>query len=54
MPLDGAFINCLKSELSVLVNCHIDKIHLPSKNEYVFSLRGKGFSKKLYISLSPD
>lgn len=54
MPLDGAFIHCLRAELKTAVNCHIDKIHCPAKNEFVFSLRGKGFSKKLYISLNPD
>lgn len=54
MPLDGAFIHCLRSELSQAVDCHIDKIHCPAKNEFVFSIRGRGFSKKLYISLNPE
>ena len=54
MPLDGSFIACLRHELSAAVNCHIDKIHIPAKNEFVFALRGKGFNKKLFISLSPE
>lgn len=54
MPLDGSFIFCLRRELSAAVDCHIDKIHIPGKNEFVFALRGRGFSKKLYISISPE
>ncbi len=54
MPLDGATLLCVKNELSKAKDCHIDKIHIPGKNEFVFAIRGKGFSKKLYISLSPD
>lgn len=54
MPLDGAMIHCLRAELEAAVDCHIDKIHIPGKNEYVFSLRGRGGAKKLFISLSPD
>lgn len=54
MPLDGSFIACLRHELSAAVDCHIDKIHIPAKNEFVFALRGKGFNKKLFISLSPE
>jgi predicted ribosome quality control (RQC) complex YloA/Tae2 family protein len=54
MPLDGAFLNCLRNELSLAVDCHIDKIHMPDKNEFVFSLRGKGKNFKLYISINPE
>lgn len=54
MPLDGSFIACLRHELEGILNCHIDKIHMPSKNEFVFAVRGKGFSKKLFISISPE
>ena len=53
MPLDGSFIACLSKELRCTVDCHIDKIHMPAKNEFVFSLRGKNLSKKLFISISP-
>lgn len=54
MPLDGAFINCLKTELLSAVNCYIDKIHLPNKNEFVFGIRGFKTNKKIYISLNPE
>ncbi len=54
MPLDGAFLYCLRTELKTIVDYHIDKIHIPQKNEFVFALRGRGFSKKLFISISPD
>lgn len=54
MPLDGAFLHCLSTELKTVIDCHIDKIHIPQKNEFVFALRGRGFSKKLFVSISPD
>ena len=54
MPLDGSFIACLRNELNAAVNCHIDKIHIPAKNEFVFALRGKNFNKKLFIKVAPD
>lgn len=53
MPLDGSFIACLRHELEAAIGCHIDKIHIPAKNEFVFALRGKNFNKKLFISISP-
>ena len=46
MPLDGSFIACLRCELEAAIGCHIDKIHIPAKNEFVFALRGKNFNKK--------
>lgn len=54
MPLDGSFIACLRRELEAATDCHIDKIHIPGKNEFVFALRGKGFAKKLFVSISPE
>lgn len=53
MPLDGSFIACLRYELNAAIGCHIDKIHIPAKNEFVFSIRGKNLNKKLFISISP-
>jgi predicted ribosome quality control (RQC) complex YloA/Tae2 family protein len=53
MPLDGSFIACLRYELNAAIDCHIDKIHIPAKNEFVFAIRGKNFNKKLFISISP-
>lgn len=49
MPFDGAFAYKIKQELSSAVDCHIDKIYQPSRDELVFLLRKKGFVKKLLI-----
>lgn len=54
MPLDGGFINCLKGELEQARGSHIEKIYMPSKNEFVFYLKSRGFSKKLYAGLNPQ
>lgn len=54
MPLDGATIHCLRAELQAAVDCHIDKIHMPGKNEFIFALRGREGTKRLFLSLSPD
>lgn len=54
MPLDGAMIHCLRDELQAAVDCHIDKIHMPGKNEFIFALRGRAGTKRLFLSLSPD
>ncbi len=54
MALDGALIHCLRLELNSAKDCHIDKIHLPLRNEFVFSLRSKGANKKLFISINPE
>lgn len=50
MALDGAFLHKVIAELKEAIDCHIDKIYQPSRDELVFSLRKKGFSKKLLIS----
>ncbi len=50
MALDGAFLHKIMAELKSALDCHIDKIYQPSRDELVFSLRKKGFSKKLLIS----
>lgn len=50
MALDGAFLHKLSEELKQAIGCHIDKIYQPSRDELVFSLRKKGFNKKLLIS----
>ena len=51
MPFDGAFLHCISNELSQAVDCHIDKIYQPSKEELVFLLRKKGFVKRLLINI---
>ncbi len=51
MPFDGAFLNCVIKELSSAIDCHIDKIYQPSKEELVFLLRKKGFVKRLLFNI---
>ncbi len=50
MALDGAFIFKITEELKTAIDCHIDKIYQPTRDELVFLLRKKGFQKKLLIS----
>ena len=42
MSLDGAFLHCVKEELSALVGARVDKISQPSREEIVVSLRMLG------------
>jgi len=49
MSFDGLFASKIAAELNEAVNCHIDKIYQPSRDELVFLLRKKGFVKKLLI-----
>lgn len=50
MALDGAFLYAVKTELQPLVGGRIEKIHQPSREEVVISIRTRSGSKKLYIS----
>ena len=51
MALDGAYLSCLREELSqTLVDARIDKIHQPSKEELMLTLRHRGGIERLYIS----
>lgn len=50
MALDGAFLFAVKNELQPLVGGRIEKIHQPSREEVVISIRTRTGSKKLYIS----
>lgn len=50
MALDGAFLYAVKNELQPLVGGRIEKIHQPSREEVVISIRTRAGSKKLYIS----
>ena len=54
MALDGAFLHILVNELKAAESAFVEKIHQPSKDELVILLRKKGFSKKLYICVSPN
>lgn len=51
MALDGAFLACLREELSqALFDARIDKIHQPGKDELVMHLRCRQGVHKVYIS----
>lgn len=51
MAFDGAFLSCLRAELQdTLRDARIDKIHQPSGQELVLSLRRRNGAEKLYIS----
>ena len=51
MAFDGAFLYRTVKELKEGIDCHIDKIYQPSKDELVFLLRKKGFVKRLLITV---
>ncbi|MCR5601502.1 MAG: NFACT family protein [Ruminococcus sp.] len=50
MALDGAFLYAVKSELMPLIGGRVEKIHQPSREEIIISIRTRSGSKKLYIS----
>ncbi len=53
MALDGITLSMLKNELSEkLIGARVDKIHQPSKEELVISLRWNGGNGKILISAS--
>lgn len=55
MALDGIFLYHLKNEIkNFAVDSRVDKIHQPSKDEIVFTLRSREGSKKLLLSCNAD
>ncbi|HRU96308.1 MAG TPA: NFACT RNA binding domain-containing protein [Ruminococcus sp.] len=50
MALDGAFLYTIKTELMPLIGARVEKIHQPSREEIIISLRTKQGGKKLFIS----
>ena len=50
MALDGAFLYAVKRELMPLIGGRVEKIHQPSREEIIISIRTRSGSKKLYIS----
>lgn len=51
MSLDGAYLHCVKAELENLIGARVDKIHQPSREEIVISLRmfnDRGAKKLLF------
>lgn len=55
MALDGIFLYHLKNEIAdFAVGARVEKIHQPSKEELVFSLRSREGAKKLLVSARAD
>lgn len=55
MALDGIYLYHLKNEISEFaVGARIEKIHQPSRDELVFSLRSREGAKKLLLSCRAD
>ena len=53
MPIDGLTLGLVASELKKeITGYRIDKIHQPSVDEIIFTLRSRSGQKKLYISAS--
>ena len=50
MALDGAFLHAVRSELMPLIGGRVEKIHQPSREEIIISIRTRQGGKKLYIS----
>lgn len=50
MALDGAFLYAIKTELQPLIGGRTEKIHQPSREEIIISIRTRQGSRKLYIS----
>lgn len=50
MALDGAFLYTVKKELMFLIGARVDKIHQPSREEIVISMRAGGAMQKLLFS----
>ena len=52
MALDGIFLHCLQQEIADgAVGDRVDKIHQPTKEEIVLTLRGRSGAKKLLCIL---
>lgn len=56
MSLDGAFLHLVKQELidKGLIGSRVDKIHQPSKDEVVVTLRFHGGSERVLFSADPQ
>ena len=50
MALDGAFLYAVKTELMPLIGSRVDRIHQPSREEIIITMRTRQGAKKLYIS----
>ena len=51
MALDGAFLSCLRRELTdTLPDARVDKIYQPEREELIIALRYRGGAERLYLS----
>lgn len=50
MALDGAFLYAVKNELTPLIGGRVEKIHQPSREEIIISIRTRQGSKKIFLS----
>lgn len=50
MALDGAFLYAVRGELMALKGGRVEKVHQPSREEVVISVRTRQGSRKIYIS----
>lgn len=54
MPLDGIYLNSIKTELNdLMINCKIDKINQPEKDEIYLTFNKNRKNHKLLISANP-
>ncbi len=52
MAIDGCFLSLIAAELrGRIIGAKVDKIHQPTKEEFVFVLRGMGENLKLFVSV---
>lgn len=54
MALDGAFLYAVRQELLPLIEARVEKIHQPTREEVILSLRDREGSHKVLISASAD
>ncbi|MBQ8567728.1 MAG: NFACT family protein [Oscillospiraceae bacterium] len=52
MALDGTYLHIIKNELSTLIGGRVEKIHQPSREEIIISMRTRSGGVKLLISAS--
>lgn len=54
MPFDGAFTRSIVKELSNLINCKIEKIHQPTKDEIILVFKKDRKTKKVLCCANPS
>lgn len=54
MPYDGIFTSCVINELSQIVNCRVDKVHQPTKDEIILFFKKDKKNIKLLLCVNPS